>query len=426
MRVEQRIGRIDRVGQKADRLVIANFKVKDTVEERLHDRLHSKLLMFANTLGDLEMVIGEEVQKLTIDLLSRNLTPAEEQARIEDAERVLHDRILQLQNLEESGESLVALSDYVQKKIREDREKGRYVQAEELEDYLCDFFNREFHGTDLEHNTPHDGCIRLRLSAEARSSLNEFIKDDHSLAARPLRQREIVFTLRKDVHRDLPPSSRKTVHFINHLSPLVRWMTHQNQSRSHAFFNVSASILQDEALPAGDYCYRIERWTLRGLSIKENMAYAVIPINDQAPLDASRAERVVQDVLRKGKSWDYVDCNLADLRLAHEKLKEDLGVRFSEAVEDFQAENNTTVQIRVQRARNHWDRLIGQSEKAIQTMRMAGRDDKFIRARETRLRNERDNRADQIQKLEQGTEIDPEPGEVAAGTFRVVHPKPSN
>ncbi len=51
MRVEQRIGRIDRVGQQAKRLVIVNFKVKDTIEERLYERLHSKLMVFANSLG---------------------------------------------------------------------------------------------------------------------------------------------------------------------------------------------------------------------------------------------------------------------------------------------------------------------------------------------------------------------------------------
>lgn len=69
MRVEQRIGRIDRVGQQADKLVIVNFKVTGTVEERLYDRLHEKLTRFANSLGDLESIIGAEIQQLTVDIL---------------------------------------------------------------------------------------------------------------------------------------------------------------------------------------------------------------------------------------------------------------------------------------------------------------------------------------------------------------------
>src|SRR5690606_28764628 len=122
MRVEQRIGRIDRVGQKAKVLSVVNFKVSSTIEERLYDRLHAKLSLFAESLGDLEAIIGEEVQKLTVELLSQELTPEEEIVRMERAERAIENQLLEIQRLEDSGDSLVAHSDYVQKKIREDRE----------------------------------------------------------------------------------------------------------------------------------------------------------------------------------------------------------------------------------------------------------------------------------------------------------------
>jgi len=420
MRVEQRIGRIDRVGQTADVLSIVNFKVKDTVEERLYDRLHAKLFCFANSLGDLETVIGEEVQKLTVDLLSQVLTKEEETARMDLAERVIEERVLQIQTLEESGDSLVALSDYVQKKIREDRERGRYIQAEELEDYVKDFFEREFEGSEVSYNTPEKHCIRIRLSQEARASLTEFIREDHTLSARPLRQREISITFRKGVLAELPSRSRKSVHFVNHLSPLIRWITRQNSDRSHAFYDVSALKLQHEVIPPGDYVYRIERWFLRGLVTRETMAFSVTPLGSNETLEAEESERVMQSVLRQGTDWDYVDCESNAVEEAHEVLKADLHSRFGDAVVEFEAENETTVQIRVQRAANHWNRLIDQSERAIQTMIAAGREEKFIKARETRLKNELQNKAEKVQELEQGADVDPEDGEVAAGVFRVV------
>ena len=420
MRVEQRIGRIDRVGQTADVLSIVNFKVKDTVEERLYDRLHAKLFRFKNSLGDLETVIGEEVQKLTVDLLSQDLTEEEETARMDLAERVIEERVIQIQNLEESGDALVALSDYVQKKIREDRERGRYIQAEELEDYVKDFFEREFEGSEVSYNTPARHCIRIRLSQEARASLTEFIREDHTLSARPLRQREISITFRKGVLAELPSSVRKSVHFVNHLSPLIRWITNHNSDRTYAFYDVSAVKLAHESLPPGDYVYRIERWFLRGLTTRETMAFSVVPLGSREPLEAEQAERVMQSVLRQGEDWDYVDCDGEVLEEAHGILKADLNERFDDAVEEFEAENETTVQIRVQRATNHWDRLIDQSQRAIQTMIAAGREEKFIRARETRLRSEMQNRAEKVQELEQGADVDPEDGEVAAGVFRVV------
>jgi hypothetical protein len=103
MRVEQRIGRIDRVGQRAQRLSIVNFKVKNTIEERLYDQLHSKLERFANSLGDLEAIIGKEVQQLTVGLLSQQLTPEEEARLMDQSEQVIEQRLIQIQALEESG-----------------------------------------------------------------------------------------------------------------------------------------------------------------------------------------------------------------------------------------------------------------------------------------------------------------------------------
>ena len=272
MRVEQRIGRIDRVGQQAKHLSIVNFKIKDTVEERLYERLHSKLERFANSLGDLESVIGKEVQNLTVELLSKDLTPEQEARLMDQSEQVIEQRLLHIQALEESGDALVALSDYVQKKIAEDREMGRYIQPEELDDYLTDFFEREFQGTELNHNTPVEGCLRVRLNPAAQASLTDFVRDDRSLNARPLRQREFGLTFRRDVFQRLNGNQRRSVSFANHLSPLVRWVTKVNEDRFRSFYDVSALIVTHPTLPPGDYCYRIERWQMRGLSTKETLS----------------------------------------------------------------------------------------------------------------------------------------------------------
>lgn len=335
MRVEQRIGRIDRVGQQAKRISIVNFKVKDTIEERLYDRLHSKLERFANSLGDLEAVIGREVQQLTVELLSKELRAEEELQLMEQTERVIQSRLLQIQTLEESEDALIAFSDYVQRKIEEDREKGRYLQPDELEDYLTDFFEREFQGCEVNHNTPFDGCLRIRLIQEARSSLGDFIGGDRSLSARPLRQREFTITFRREVLQRLPLNQRSGIYFINHLSPLIRWITKVNHDRAHSFFNLSAVRISHPDLKPGDYCYRIERWKLSGLYAKERLAYGVRSLADVANYPPEESEAFIQHLLRNGGDWDYVDCDREALFHAHDTLEEALAERFSSAVEEF-------------------------------------------------------------------------------------------
>lgn len=420
MRIEQRIGRIDRVGQQAKRLSIVNFKVQGTIEERLYERLHSKLERFANSLGDLEAIIGNEVQRLTVELLSKELTHQEELKLMEQSERVIEDRLLQIQALEESGDALIGLSDYVQRKIEEDREKGRYIQPDELEDYLADFFEREFQGCEINYNTPAEGCLQIRLNNEAQYSLSNFIREDRSLSARPLRQREFNITLRREVSQRLPTSQQRSVHFINHLSPLIRWVTKINRERAHGFYDVSAILVNHPALPPGDYCYRIERWKLKGLSNREVLAYGIQSLEEGRSYPADESEAVFQRLLRQGRDWDYVDCDRDALLRAHKMLENDLGRRFSSAVEDFDAENETAYQIKVQRVTSIFERRIAQDEQRLQTLREASRDPRVIRLTEGRLQAAVRNKEQRLSELKEKAKIDMEQAQVAAGVFRVT------
>ncbi|OHE16499.1 MAG: hypothetical protein A2X96_06565 [Syntrophobacterales bacterium GWC2_56_13] len=422
MRVEQRIGRIDRVGQQAKRLSIVNFKVRDTIEERLYDRLHTKLERFANSLGDLEAVIGKEVQNLTVELLSKDLTPDQQDLLIEQSKNVIEGDLFRIQALEESGDALIALSDYVQQKIEEDREKGRYLQAEELEDYLTDFFEREFRGCTVNHNTPAEGCLQIRLTYEAQSSLSGFIRDDRSLSARPFRQKEFNISFRREVLQRFPLSQRRVVHFVNHISPLIRWITRTNQDRAHGFFDVSAIRIAHPELQTGDYCYRIERWRLKGISNRETLAYGIRSLSNGKNYSPDESEAILQCLLRRSREWDYVDCDRQALLHAHKVLEEDLGKRFSEKVTDFEAENETILQIKVQRVKGFFDRRIGQDEQRLRTLREASRDPRVIRLTEGRLKTAIENKEKRLNELNMKAQIDMEQAEVGAGIFRVAGP----
>ncbi|HHS92688.1 MAG TPA: DEAD/DEAH box helicase, partial [Campylobacterales bacterium] len=51
MRVEQRIGRIDRIGQQFDKLHIFNLCITGSIEDRIYNRLYTKLGIFENSIG---------------------------------------------------------------------------------------------------------------------------------------------------------------------------------------------------------------------------------------------------------------------------------------------------------------------------------------------------------------------------------------
>lgn len=76
MRVEQRIGRIDRIGQKAQKLLIFNLCIEDSIEARIFNRLYEKLNIFESSIGELEPILGAFSK--TIDIPSLVFLNSEE------------------------------------------------------------------------------------------------------------------------------------------------------------------------------------------------------------------------------------------------------------------------------------------------------------------------------------------------------------
>jgi len=89
MVVEQRIGRLDRIGQEADQILIFNLIAEDTIDERIYERLYKRLNLFRRALGDLEPVLGPIISELTRDLLTHRLTEQQQEERVKAAEHAI-------------------------------------------------------------------------------------------------------------------------------------------------------------------------------------------------------------------------------------------------------------------------------------------------------------------------------------------------
>ena len=81
MKIEQRIGRIDRFGQKSPKVQIYNFITEDTVEDKVFYRCYERLGVFNATIGSLEGVLGSIVNELTQTAFDLRLT--DEQRKIQ-------------------------------------------------------------------------------------------------------------------------------------------------------------------------------------------------------------------------------------------------------------------------------------------------------------------------------------------------------
>ena len=103
MRVEQRIGRLDRYGQASDIIHVLNMIVAETVEERIFHRLYERIGIFESSIGDLEAILGDVQSDLTAlqrDVLSGVLTEAE----LDRRRNLIADVILRRQQEDEAFE----------------------------------------------------------------------------------------------------------------------------------------------------------------------------------------------------------------------------------------------------------------------------------------------------------------------------------
>ena len=80
-RIEQRIGRIHRIGQTQP-VDIYNLAAQNTIEEHVLDILDRKLNMFELVIGEMDMILGQladerDFEELVLEIWSQAQTPAE-------------------------------------------------------------------------------------------------------------------------------------------------------------------------------------------------------------------------------------------------------------------------------------------------------------------------------------------------------------
>ena len=110
MRVEQRIGRIDRYGQKSDTIVIYNFITPGTIDAEIYERCLLRIGVFRNTLGGSEEILGRLTSEIRNIAENFSLSIEEQSIRLQQlADNEI--RIIQEQaELEEQQEKLFGLS----------------------------------------------------------------------------------------------------------------------------------------------------------------------------------------------------------------------------------------------------------------------------------------------------------------------------
>lgn len=73
MRIEQRIGRLDRFGQQAEVITILNLAVEGTIDAAILNRLYHRIRLFEDSVGMLDPLLGKAMRMVAQEELARPL-----------------------------------------------------------------------------------------------------------------------------------------------------------------------------------------------------------------------------------------------------------------------------------------------------------------------------------------------------------------
>lgn len=177
MVVEQRIGRIDRIGQRSPTLSILNLTLKDTIEERILLRLYERIGVFKDTIGEIEEILGEQVQDLVTEALTGQLSPQDQERQADLTASAIVNERLQAHRLQTEAESLIAGDQAFLDEVEGLIGERKVPSAQELHRFIRGFLVTRYPGSQVPDSLVDDiGSLVVR--PEIASDLNRHIPPD--------------------------------------------------------------------------------------------------------------------------------------------------------------------------------------------------------------------------------------------------------
>jgi len=302
MRVEQRIGRIDRLGQKAKVIHIWNLFYQDTIDERIFSRLLERLKVFEQALGEPEPSIGATIQKLETKLLTQKLTPEQEEQEIERARLALENVRKRQEELEKNAAQMMAHGGMVLDRIAAAQELSRRVTERDLIIYIRDFLVRHAPGHQFQKlEGAHEFSIQLPSSTAVE--LEDFCRRN-GISGQTMLGNATPRSCR--FVNSIASASTKAWELIHQFHPMVRFIGEKLRQLDDAFYPVVAVSLGHEGarlVQPGKYMFAIRRWTFTGVSEEEWLQVAACRLADTKLLSDEVAEQLVNSARVSGVDW---------------------------------------------------------------------------------------------------------------------------
>ncbi len=342
MRIEQRIGRIDRRGQKSEVVNIYNAITNGTVDADIYERCLLRIGIFEKSIGECEAIlsdIGSKVEKIAVNA---KLTDAERRSKLEQMADNEVRRLQEMNKLEDEEKELFGfdLSEYHTAKDIEAAE-STWLTPRSLQylvvRYLCDRLGEG------KYILGESELKTLRISKVNR----DILKEDYSklnLSRSNVNDNWLNYLKGKLPNLSITFDSEtagedKNAVFLTPTHPLVKQAAKHYTTNQLSHINIEYF---SDTLPQGTYYFSIYAWKYIGLT----SSFKIVPICENNEVEKELMEIIRLAEEKKGASnvsaerWDNLE--VAQAKLLREEIE-----KHKEAV-------SATVNYRLESIRNNY------------------------------------------------------------------------
>lgn len=263
--IEQRIGRIDRNGQRSESVSIINIITEGTIDCDIYDRCLSRIGVFNASIGDSEQILGEITKKIYDICEKYILNPSERQEKLQQLQDNKVRLIQEQQRMEDEKHTFFGL-DMSESVIKQELEDATNIHVSSDSIYrLVETYLEKRLGDGVQYILGEGKLKTLRLNADNRRLLYE------DYCGLP-RQANAVYKSWDDYLNNAIPFEKITFdgqYAAEHNDVVFIMPTHPLVKQALSCFEdepVLASLkVKTTTIPEGTYPFLIYEWLYKGV-----------------------------------------------------------------------------------------------------------------------------------------------------------------
>ena len=264
MKIEQRIGRIDRRGQLSDVVNIYNIITEGTVDADIYHRCLMRIGVFERSIGDCEEILGQIASGIDYIVYDTNLTDEERNIKLEQMADNEVRKMQELNRLEEEekelfGFDLTELTTSHEIKKAESPWISGYFLQKLIENYITAIVGKG------QYIIGESSLKTIRLSASARQILRDDLKKLTGGRNALRRSWQNYLSGNKPNHSiTFDPetaSKERDSFFITAMHPLAKQAAKYYSHRESAYLHLQ---LHTSEISSGQYVFSVYAWQYTG------------------------------------------------------------------------------------------------------------------------------------------------------------------